>query len=268
MLRFKIILCFCCAFLLVSVANAQQFTPQKYQSPIAITYKIVYAKSKEVLYNITQQLIPTENGFNIEENGDNNKNGKDLITWKVKEVWVTSPELRAISYHKESSGAENQITDLKIEWPSGNGRYRFIDKDSGKQETNAFSAPKGTMLSGATFFLLPGFPFEKGPGYSVSFPVVMSESGQVYQLILTLEGEETVTVPAGNFHCYKLKFSPKMGGVAAIGNPLIPNMYIWFQKEAPHPWILFEGKEEGVTKPRTLNLLIKMEPGDALKKIE
>jgi len=248
-----------CAALALTASSlwALQLDLSRFTKPSSKTYSTSYLKSKELLARITQTLTPTADGFLHEEKGDNGQPGQSRTSWIAQEAWRSRPELAPISYHYESNGAENQIIDIKFKASSLEVEHLFVDKDHNKRNARTIRVPAGTMLTGATFYFLSSFPFEQGPAAKISFPVMMPE-GDLFSVVITVEKEETITVPAGTFACYKLKFAPKMSGFASLANSLIPDMYIWMQKAEPHHWIQFEGKEEGFTKPRTVSSLISM----------
>lgn len=86
-----------------------------------------------------------------------------------------------------------------------------------------------------------------------------------WHIILVVEGEETVTVPAGAFDCIKVRvefgddgFSSKKGLTSYLMKMLLPNYYLWVDKQAPHTMIRFQGKFEGFTSPDMVQELVKV----------
>ncbi len=50
-----------------------------------------------------------------------------------------------------------------------------------------------------------------------------------------------------------------VGTAGAIG-AVAPDMFMWFAKTPPHAWLRYDGRDEGLTSPRTKNVLTKYEP--------
>ena len=80
---------------------------------------------------------------------------------------------------------------------------------------------------------------------------------------------ETIEVPAGKFECYKVTIDPdfshffgKWAWISFIIKPLVPDFYVWYDVEAPHPMVKFEGALgiSGITAIETHELVSRKVP--------
>jgi hypothetical protein len=86
-----------------------------------------------------------------------------------------------------------------------------------------------------------------------------------WQTIFEVQGEEKVTVPAGEFNCVKLKmtidtqsFAGGSSTVAKIFSALIPASFLWVDKAEPHTMIKMQGKFNGLAAPEQVNELVRL----------
>jgi hypothetical protein len=192
--------------------------------------------------------------------GDNRVEGAGRITWvEEAELIPVNGKLRTKSWKKRSDGAEQMDWSMVYDWAAGKAKYAFADRAAGKSESKDIALPPGAMPGDEMFFLLRGFPFEKGVGASVEGTFVMTD-GMVINGAVVLRGEETLQTAWGPVACYKLELKPK--GVVGL---VAPDMFLWFSKKAPHVWMRYDGRDNGLTSPRTKNTLLKYEPAESVK---
>jgi hypothetical protein len=83
------------------------------------------------------------------------------------------------------------------------------------------------------------------PGIQNRFYVWFSPT-QVFGIKLVVKGEETITVPAGKFTCYRLDMTPDYVDFAGaimgrVLKPLLADYVLWVDKKAPHQLVKYQG---------------------------
>lgn len=105
-------------------------------------------------------------------------------------------------------------------------------------------------------------------GQKRGFYLILGLEVKPWHMYSIVEDLETVSVPAGNFECYKVRLELDLEDVlgkwswgARLFRPLIPEYYMWVEKDPPHGLVKFTGKFglEG-TAPLQAWELIKIEP--------
>ncbi len=211
------------------------------------------------LYNYSWEMDRDGARVVYSAKGDNGKQGAKRIEWTEKSVMEIVPgDVRTLSWVKESSGAEQQTWRLEYDWTARRMKYTWHDRATGKREEKTVELSSNAHAGDAMHLLVRGFPFQKGPGTRISGDFVMT-NGQVFAASMIFRGEERIETAFGPVDAYKIEF--KLGG--AIGG-LAPKMYTWYTKAAPHVFLRYEGKDDGLTKPRTVNDLIRYTPAELL----
>ena len=85
-------------------------------------------------------------------------------------------------------------------------------------------------------------------------------------VFLTPEAEETVTVPAGNFRCVRIKVEYSTDNLPGffrilpsfLLKQIMSGFSMWVTREAPHYMVKFQGKLEGVGSPERVEELVKV----------
>lgn len=87
------------------------------------------------------------------------------------------------------------------------------------------------------------------PGARNECHILFSAENRPWRAWLLVEGEETVTVPAGRFECLRIKLEfdfEAIPGAGAITSRVIrafmPENYIWIEKDEPHGMVRFQGR--------------------------
>ncbi len=93
-------------------------------------------------------------------------------------------------------------------------------------------------------FCLRGFPFgeKKEVKLRITVPIIPGRKLWVWKMwksTVKLVGEETITVPAGTFDCYKLKVSASNWVIKRVTS----RYYFWYTKEPPHRFVKFQDKD-------------------------
>jgi len=104
-------------------------------------------------------------------------------------------------------------------------------------------------------------------GAETEFFVIMSPEFVPWGLYLAVDGEETVTVPAGTFECVRIKVKYKKENLPGFfkkmpsffTDSLLPDIYLWVEKAEPHMMIKMQGKVDGIVAPEKVHELVKVE---------
>jgi len=243
------------AFCAPLVASAQSIGPIEVLPHESGVQKTRYIGKDATLYNYSWDMKKEGSRINYSAKGDNGKQGAKRIEWTEKSVMEIVPgDVRTLSWVKESSGAEQQTWKLEYDWTARKMKYTWTDRTTGKKDEKTVELSQKAHAGDGMHLLVRGFPFDKGPGAKISGDFVMT-NGQVFAATMIFRGEERIETAFGPVDAYKIEF--KLGG--AIGG-LAPKMFTWYTKAAPHIFLRYEGKDDGLTRPRTVNDLIKYSP--------
>jgi AcrR family transcriptional regulator len=143
---------------------------------------------------------------------------------------------------------------LPLYTESWNSKQKLLSRTVYEKNSVTFNIPgrklnKTIELHGEYFdsqsiyHLFQAFPFESND--KIEFIVVHNggakeESGH-YMMEIRKIGIEKISVPAGEFNCYKLKMTP-----SAIGEEFAKmySYYFWYTVDEPHAFIKYEGSDE------------------------
>ena len=103
-------------------------------------------------------------------------------------------------------------------------------------------------------------------GDIIKFDMVFAPEFKPWTVILTVEGTETVTVPAGTFECAKIKIAygtDDLPGFLKILpqfllKRIITDFYLWVEMDQPHTMVKFKGKIHGFTSPEKVEELVEI----------
>jgi hypothetical protein len=219
-----------------------------------------FVGKQPILYNYKWEMKRDGSRVTYSAKGDNNKKGPKRVEWVENVVMeLTDGGVRTLVWAKDSSGAEQESWKIEYDWSARTAACTYADRASGKKEAKTVNFGAKAYSGDAMYFMLRGFPFEKGTGAKIEGEFVLTD-GQIFTGAIINRGEEQLQTPLGALDTFKLEF--KIGG--AIG-AFAPRMYIWMTKSEPHVFVRYEGKEEGLTKPRTVTDLIQYEPASRVK---
>ncbi len=139
--------------------------------------------------------------------------------------------------------------------------YRFVIFEKVMQ------SPNGRIIKEEiTYFDDPGHPFPPDLNHFFSLPMAIrgldfenKESNDLqiwfsshftpWKMNIIVEDREKITVPAGEFECYRVRLEPDLKAifhqwywVARMINRWIPNFYYWFDVNEPYPMVKFVGR--------------------------
>lgn len=130
-------------------------------------------------------------------------------------------------------------------------QFAHVEGDA-RPDAERIRLPQGgmTAVDGSLLVLLRAFPF----GTDAEWKVFMVDfSAASVAITVRQAGEETVTVPAGTFACYRME--------ATVGVPLFrPRVLYWLAKEKPHFLVRQQGRRGPFTRSYVTSLT-RLGPG-------
>ncbi len=90
---------------------------------------------------------------------------------------------------------------------------------------------------------------ELAPEFETMVNIVVRPEMPPWKIALSVEDEDTVTVPAGDFECYKVQMEfdyaqfagERVGKALKLMSALMPDVFLWVEKQAPHRLVKVEG---------------------------
>jgi len=138
-------------------------------------------------------------------------------------------------------------TEEKI-WRDGNAAY--VEQTSGPdKKTKQLDIPEGKTLAveGSLLVLLRFFPYDSATEWDL---FMIDFSGRSVTATARQAGIERITVPAGQFSCYRME-------VIIHASILRPTIVCWVTAEKPHFVVKNEGKR-GLFSPKYITTLVDM----------
>ncbi len=243
---------------------AAQLKPADIAEKESATQKLSWEKDGQLLYVMRWTLEKYEKDGKVfvkyKMKGENTKQGAERVEWDESSLMVFRPEgLRTLWWKKDSRGAEKMHWSLSYDWDARKARYQYSDDDSGKKEDKSYEFAADAVPGDAMNIILRGFPFEKGPGTVFEADLLMSD-GSILRGKVIHRGEQKIKTAFGDIDTYKLEIKP----AGALGY-VAPDMFSYFTKAEPHIWLRFDGRDEGLLKPRTNNNVVEYEPRSRIK---
>jgi hypothetical protein len=128
------------------------------------------------------------------------------------------------------------------------GKTAFVEQTSGPDEkTIQLKIPEGRTLAleGSLLVLLRFFPYDSATRWNL---FMIDFSGKSVNATVRQTGIERVTVPAGEFSCYRME-------VLVHIFILNPRIVCWVTTEKPHFVVKSEGKR-GILTPKYITMLV------------
>jgi hypothetical protein len=125
---------------------------------------------------------------------------------------------------------------------------------------------------GPNTFHIGMFPFvaqtiDLGQGAETELRMLSSPEYHPVGIILTVDGEDSVTVPAGTFECIRIIMRYKKDDLPGflkklpsfLIDALLPEISLWVEKGELHAIIKIQGKLEGFAAPEKVHELIRVD---------
>lgn len=124
---------------------------------------------------------------------------------------------------------------------------KVIRKHKSDYDDPLFDFPGPTILTHVITFWLRGIDFKAGQD-ATFYLMLFGDGSPPWRMHARIGPVEEVEVPAGKFSCYKVTIDPdyehflgKWAWAAFIIKPLVPDFFMWYSVEPPHPMVRFEG---------------------------
>jgi hypothetical protein len=116
----------------------------------------------------------------------------------------------------------------------------------GRKETRAVKIPEGSKLAveGSLVVLLRSFPYDSATEWNL---FMIDFSGRSIRATARQTGTECITVPAGEFSCYRIEIF--------FGVPFFRQVLCWFAMEEPHILVKSVGKRGPFTATYVTSLI-------------
>lgn len=160
---------------------------------------------------------------------------------------VEQGRLRSVGYDETVRAADGRVLEERhLDFLAGEA----LDRVSGRM----FRWPANIYAAPCIGFALTGYPFDDTR--VVSF-FLWSELDPFTTMYATLDGRETVTVPAGTFECYRVRMNANLEHIVrslalpsesaydvargVVDRLRQPDTVLWFAVPWPHPFVRLEG---------------------------
>jgi len=109
------------------------------------------------------------------------------------------------------------------------------------------------------------------PGAVTPINIIFSPEHKPWEVSLLVDGQETITVPAGTFACTRLKVHYQTSDLpgffkslpAFLLNRMFPDILLWVQTQPPHAMVKMQGRLEGFSSPEKVHELVKVHESPA-----
>lgn len=192
--------------------------------------------SSDLLFDLSQIKVSDEFSFELYVTGSKKGNVNMYVDWKkendiykINSIGKKENELiqkgeilietdgKPIKTTKYDN--EKEITYI-IHYNFSNKKAKITEeKKDGKSTTKTVSISDKTYDAEATMYIVGGIDFSNKEEHKFE---IMTKSGDKYEAFVKYLKEETITIKAGVFHCYKLEMGPT--GLLYL---FAPKMHIW-----------------------------------------
>ena len=203
---------------------------------IAVPLKSGGESEKE---NISSRFYRNDSGLNYTSEVLSSE-GREVIRIKMLK------DGRFISAEKDvlnSSGVPEQKSSILTK--EGSVYIKNINKNKEALKTDVLPKDRPFAVDGSLLVMMRLFPF----GENKIWKIFMADfSGSFITVDLEMAGEEKISVPAGEFECYKMRITV---------NQFIfqPKIYFWISKQEPHFMVKHTGKRGPFTKTYSTSLI-------------
>jgi hypothetical protein len=179
------------------------------------------------------------------------------VRWTVQAVWLAEGDFRPLDTEKTITSTAGKVLLVErkhFDHDKGTVRLERIREDA-KSETKTLDVPADTLAIEGLAGVLRFANIPKSRSLSAH---VLTNEPEVYSVSFEWRDEESVTTPAGEFHCYKVEMVPHLGLLNVV-RPFVQRTYFWFTVAAPYNWIRYQGAESGPGTPEVVMSLSRMD---------
>lgn len=168
---------------------------------------------------------------------------KNERTWKVENYYSYSgdrviPDHSSVTFYDPSGKvAEKQ----EKRYSQKDGKVHCLKNDEKKE----FDFEDDLIDKELLGTCLMNYPYGRKDDFE--FHMMTNEPAH-YKMTMVNKGIDKIKVNGKEFECYKLQMVPDLGFLGIFA-PFVPKTYFWYQKQAPHDFVRYEGLESGLNTP-------------------
>lgn len=173
---------------------------------------------------------------------------REVVQWKTESLWSRGDVFRPLESEKvfrDPDGTPLVRERAEFDFSSGVVRFEREDLETSESRTEVFDLPPDTIAVDGIAAAIREISFDTNPSVSAH---LFTPEPAIYEVTLENRGRETLTTPSGELASYKIEIVPHLG-IVSFFRFLLPKAYFWFGEEPPHPWIRYEGPENGRGTP-------------------
>lgn len=148
-------------------------------------------------------------------------------------------------------GPTSQGGALAVSPQPGTGAIRAQDLPEGRDLERELAVPLDTLTPDGLPTVLRRFL--AGSERTLKAHLLTHEP-RLYSVTFRLEGEETITTPAGEFDCLRVRMEVDLGFLNLF-RVFAPEIRFWFAREWPHFWVRYQGPESGRGSPEIIRIM-------------
>ena len=86
---------------------------------------------------------------------------------------------------------------------------------------------------------------------------LLSNEPKLYKVNTKFIGQETLSLPGGEYEAMKLQLMADLGALTEIAAKVVTPTYVWVSKDHPHHWLQYEGLESGRYSTKVKTYVVK-----------
>lgn len=200
-------------------------------------------------WTVDEAVVDGQPVVAMTEEGEGRYSGFDgEVRWRTDTLWSAGAPFRPLSSEKTFTDTNDRPLlgqHTEFDYSGGVIRFRTEDLRAGESTTETLDLPADTLSIEGIAAALRVMAFEEDPSIEAH---LFSPEPRLYEVTIELRGRETLRTPFGEVECYKIEVVPHVG-ILSLFRFLLPHAYFWFEVDAPHAWVRYEGPENGRGTP-------------------
>jgi Protein of unknown function (DUF3108) len=170
------------------------------------------------------------------------------VSWRTETSWSADAPFRPLTSEKtftDTGGRPLLRQHTDFDHSAGEIRFRSDDLRTGRSTTETQALPADTLSIEGIAAALRTMAFEENASVEAH---IFTPEPRLYRVTLEFRGREILHTPTGDVECYKIEVVPHVG-ILSLFRFLLPHAYFWFEVDAPHEWVRYQGPENGRGTP-------------------
>jgi hypothetical protein len=188
----------------------------------------------------------------INVKGEGKYGGSPNFTrWIVNNYYYADPYIQPYYSKKDIFSDRGVLNEVQtIYYDQGNKMVYFTRDDRKAKKTTLKTLDyKNDILDRYIYAVaLQSYPFEQKRDLHFHY---LSDDPTIYSFVFSYAGKETLDLPFGSYHAYKLKLKVDLGALEIV-NGLLPDNYFWISDTDPPMFIKYSGLESGLGSPMVI----------------